>query len=62
MIATRGSRRRFAGHRRPSALLKRMRSPSRAYQTTAEKGAPSAFTVASVAKWGRSRKVLVAGS
>src|SRR5262245_31043818 len=46
----RWSRRRFLGHRRPTALLSTISSPSSRYQTTAWRGPPSASTVAIVTK------------
>src|SRR5450759_788603 len=50
-MATRASRRKFAGQWRPSALLiTSIPSGSRRYQTTACRGAPSGASVASVAK------------
>src|SRR6478736_1716892 len=53
--AMRGSRRRFAGQRRPTALLMTSVSPSSVYQMTAWRGAPSSSVVAIVAKRSASR-------
>src|SRR4051812_35477930 len=51
-----GSRTRFDGHRRPTALLMTISSPSTVYQTTAARGAPSGSIVEIVANRRSSRK------
>jgi hypothetical protein len=53
---TRRSRSRFAGHRRPTRLLKTIVSVSSKYQTTAWSGLPSGLMVATIPNRGASRK------